>query len=525
MINHQRPDTRNQLREFWGTVVLHRWGILLTTVLLAAASVVVIALLPDSYVASTSVLFDPQKLPEKYVAPTVTADPAQRLNTLTQEVLSAGRLQLITQDFHLYSDPRKQSQQEIVDQMRKSITIEMKPNSEKEMSAFVISYTGQDPQLVAAIANRLAQSFIDWDLANREQVAASTNSFMTAQLQDAKQKLDNEEAKIDDYKRKYSGALPEQLQSNMQELSTLHVALQANRESLDRLEQERTMLAALPETGRPAAGPPSERDRLEAERRSLQTELTQLRAQYTEQYPDVIATKDRLDAVTKQLSRTGSAASTTGVSSSQVRLQIIKHETERLQDEQKSLTERIDRYQAQVNATALRGQEIEYLSRNYSSARDQYEGMVDKTFQAEMAVQLEREQKTSRFIVDPAQVPDKPIKPNRMLLLLLALPFCGLIPAGIAVAGAELRGTVNSERALRSLLPSTARVVANIPMIQTLPGLRKQRRMALLSILGSLTCCVAVAAFLWGGTAARVRRNHVHRFVPSNPTAQLSSQP
>lgn len=525
MNHHQRPDTLNQLKEFGGAVVLHRWGILLVTVLLAAVSIVAIALLPDSYVASTSVLFDPQKLPEKYVAPTVTSDPAQRLNTLTQEVLSAGRLQLIAQDLHLYTDPRKVSQQQIVDQTRKSIAIEMKPNSEREMSAFVISYTGQDPQLVAAVANRLAQSFIDWDLANRDQSAASTSAFMTAQLLDAKQKLDDEEAKIDDYKRKYSGALPEQLPTNTQALSTLHVALQANREALDRLEQEATMLTAIPETSRPAVGAPTERDRLEVERRSLQTALTQLRAQYTEQYPDLIATRDRLDAVTKQLGRTDSATSSAGASSSQVRLQIIKRETERLQDEQKSLLERINRYQAQVNATALRGQELEYLSRNYTSARDQYEGMVEKKFQAEMAVDLERIQKIGRFIVDPAQVPEKPIKPNRVLLLVLTLPFCGLIPAGITVAAAEVRGTVNSERTLRSVLPSSARVVANIPMIETAPGLRAQRRMALLSILGSLTCCAAVAAFLWGGTAARVRRNHAHQFVPGNPITRLSSRP
>jgi hypothetical protein len=127
--------------------------------------------------------------------------------------------------------------------------------------------------------------------------------------------------------------------------------------------------------------------------------------------------------------------------------------------------------------------------------------------------------------VDPAQVPDKPIKPNRLLLLLLALPLCAVIPVGVAIAGAEIRGTVNSERALRALLPGMARVVANIPMIETVPALRKQRRMALLSILGSLTCCAAVAAFLWGGTAARVRRNRAHIFAPSNPAAKLLSQP
>jgi polysaccharide chain length determinant protein (PEP-CTERM system associated) len=507
MNHHQHPDPLNQAREFWGTIALHRWGILLATVVLAALAIVVISLMPDSYVASTTVLFDPQKLPERYVAPTVTADPAQRLNTLTQEVLSAGRLQEISQQLHLSADPGKTSQQ-IVNQMRKDITVEMKPNSEREISAFVISYTGQAPQLVAAVANRLAQSFIDWDLANREQQAASTTEFMARQLQDAKLALDKEQAAMDEYKHKHSGQLPEQLSSNMQALSQFHVALQANGESLDRLEQERTMLTAVPESARPVAANPSERDRLEAERRTLQAELAQLRSQYTEQYPDVVTARDRLAALTKQLSRTEPGAPSIEVSSAAVRLQIIARETERLQEEKQRLVQRIDRYQAQVDATAVRGQEIEYLNRNYTSARDQYEGLLDKKLHAEMAMELERQQKAGRFTVDPAQVPERPIKPNRLLLLAMALPFCGLFPAGMAVAAAEVRGTVNSERTLRSLLPDAAHVVGHIPMIETPLRLRKRRRFAMLSILGSLTCCAAVAAFLLGGTAAHMRRNH-----------------
>ena len=522
MNNHQRPDPLDQASEFWGTIVLHRWGILFVSVALATVAIVVIALLPDYYVAGTTVLFDPQRLPEQYIAPTVTADPAQRLSTLTQQVLSVGRLQQISQQLHLVSDPRKVSQQEVVAQMSKNITIDMKPNSDRDMSAFVISYTGQDPQLVAGVANSLAQSFIDWDVANREQQAASTTQFMTAQLEEAKQTLDGEEAKVRDYKENHAGELPEQLQSNMQALNLLHVSLQTNREELDRLEQEKAM-NSVPEAASPANGALSEHDRLENEQRTLKTEVANLRAQYTEQYPDVVATKNRLDAVTKLLSRTDAGTSSHGVSPSIARAEMIQREIERLQEEQKQLIRRMDRYQSKVDAEPLRGQEFDSLSRNYNNARAQYEGLLDKKFHAEMAMNLQRKQNASRFTVDPAEVPEKPIKPNRLLLLAMALPLCVLIPAGIAVGAAEIRGTVNSERILRSLAPS-ARVLGHIPLIDTPVDLRKRRRLAMLSILSSLTCCAAVALFLWGGTADHMRRNHAHRFVPTNPTAKLLPQ-
>jgi len=377
--------------------------------------------------------------------------------------------------------------------------------------------------MTAAVANRLAQSFIDWDLANRQQQAANTAQFMAAQLQDAKQALDVEEGKIDEYKKQHSGELPEQLSSNVQALAGLHLALQTNGEALDRLEQEKTLLTAVPEASRATTAAPTDRDHLESERRTLQAELTQLRAQFTEQYPDVVTTKDRLAEVNKQLAGT-EPASAGQVSSAAVRLQIINRESQRLQEEQKGLLQRINRYQAHVDATAVRGQEIEFLSRNYTSAREQYEGLLDKKFHADMAMDLEHQQQAARFTVEPAPVPERPIKPNRMLLLALALPLCAIIPTGIAVTASEIRGTVNSERTLRSLLPDTARVVGNIPMIETPLGMRRQRRLAMLSILGSLTCGAFVAAFLWGGTAAHMRRNHAHQIVPANPTATLVTQ-
>jgi polysaccharide biosynthesis transport protein len=521
MNNHHRTDSLDQIRELWGTIVLHRWAILLATVVLGAVSTVVISLLPDTYVASTTVLFDPQKLPERYVAPTVTADPAQKLNTLTQEILSPGRLQQISQQLHLLS---QSSPEDVVNQMRKAITIDMKQNSDHDMSAFVITYSGQDPQITAEVADRLAQSFIDWDLANRAQQAANTTDFMAAQLRDAKQSLDTEQQKLDEYKQQYSGELPEQLQSNMQSLAMLRSAQQANSEELNRLEQEKNSLTTNPEAAR-TNGPsvPTERDRLEGERRTLQAELASLRSQYTEWYPDVVTTRQRLESVTKQLSKTDGGAST-GVPSVAARLQVIQRETDRLQDEQQKLAHRIEKYQVKVDATPLRGQEFEYLNRNYTNARDRYEGLLDQKFHAEMAMDLERQQKGSRFTVDPAQVPRQPSKPNRPLLLAMALPFCAFIPMGIAVGAAEIRGTVNSERMLRTLLPDAARVVGSIPMIETPFNARKRRRLAMLSLLSSLLCCVMVAMFLWGGTAAHMRKNHAHQFVTPTPNAKLGSQ-
>jgi polysaccharide chain length determinant protein (PEP-CTERM system associated) len=493
----QRPDPLTRAKDFWSAVTLQKWIILPATVILIAVAIVQISLLPDYYVASTTVLFDPQNLPEKYVTSMVTADPAQRLYTLTQEVLSASRLQQISEKLQLYPDSLKPSQQEIVEQMRKSITIEMKQGSEREMSAFVISYTGKNPEFVALVANRLADSFIEWDLAMREQQATGATEFLTVQLQDAQQALEREEAKIGEFKIKHSGEMPEHLQANMQALSRLQVALQANGDSLNRLEQEKVLLTQAPEATRSSTAATSPRARLETEQRALQSELSDLRTQYTEDYPDVIATKDRLESVTKQLGTLVPGTASGEVSSTAVRLQIIEHEMERLQEEQKKLISQIDTYQARVEATPVRQQEIEDLSRDYANVKEQYQSLLDRRFHAGIAMDLERKQKAERFILDPARVPEKPVKPNRLLLIAIVLPFCFLIPTGTAIFAGEVRGTVNSERELPLLLPNTALVIGRIPMIETPSYHRRRWRTALLSIAGSLTCCGAVAVFLW----------------------------
>jgi succinoglycan biosynthesis transport protein ExoP len=526
MNNQYRPDPLQRGKEFWTTVVLHWKGILFVSVILSAIAVVAIALLPDTYSASTTVLFDPQKLPEQYVAPTVNADPSQQLNTLTQEVLSAGRLQQIVQQAHL-SDGSKASEQQVLAEMRKSILIDMKQGSgpSRDLTAFVITYTSDDAQQTAAVVNQLAQSFIEWDLANRELQAANTAKFMAGQLQEVKQSMDLEEAKLRDYKLQHSGTLPEQLQTNIQELALARTALQNNHESLTRLEEEKATLIAAPNGGHSATGTgqPSERDRLETERRTLQAELTSLRAQYTEQYPDVVTTKARLEDVTNQLNRLDSSAPS-ATSSTQVRLQAIQRQSDELLQEGKQLQRRIDKYQALVDTAPLRAEEFDDLNRNYNNVRDQYEGLLDKKFRAELAMDLEHQQKSSRFTVDPAQVPERPVKPNRSLLLALVLPVCLLIPTGISIASAELRGTVNSKQALRALLPDTARVLGDIPIIETPVDRRKRLRLAMLSILGSFLCCIAVASFLWGGTAAHARRKYAHHYAPVSPNAQLAPQ-
>src|SRR5579863_6509433 len=154
-----RPNTLDYsetLKQSIHVLKTHWRSVFLTSLFMAIAAVVGIALIPDKYEATTTILVDPQKIPEKYVSSTVTSDPNAHLDTLTQQVLSASRLQEIVDQLNPYPDLKsRMSREELLDYLRSKIKIEVKPGSEQALSSFSISYIDRNRKLVAPVANQL----------------------------------------------------------------------------------------------------------------------------------------------------------------------------------------------------------------------------------------------------------------------------------------------------------------------------------------------------------------------------------
>lgn len=493
MNQRQTIDPLARAQEFWQRVYMHKWLVLLGIVGLSAVAIVVISLLPDYYQASTAVLFNPQMLPDRYIAPTVTSDPAQRITTLTEELLSSSRLVQVAQEVFVYNDPGKMPA-DIAEQMRKSIRVDMKPSTDRDMSAFVITYTGKNPQIAAQVTNRLADSFIGWDLQAREQQAQTTTEFLSSQVGEARQALSQAEAKLTSFKRTHPGELPDDLQTTAQSMYRLQAAMQENRERVEHLQQQRALLMD-PESTQASNGKLSERARLTLEQENLQSQLNNLRAEYTDSYPDVVAANQRLRAVTQQLKELPPAS--IDANSPATRLNLIEQQLQQLNTEQETLSARIDMNQSKIASAPALGQEAEGLTRDYEIAKQQYDSLLDKRFQAGMAADLQREQRANRFVVEPALVPKSPIKPNRLLFFAAGLLLSFAIPPVCAIAWPEVRGTVESRQSLRQLVPTFATLVSEIPHIPSSSEFKRQRRLATFSLAGSCITIVGIIAFLW----------------------------
>ena len=127
----------------------------------------------------------------------MTGDVRDRLGTLSQQILSATRLQTVIDSFNLYSEEKeKLAREEIISRMRKDIGVSLVSDfgAGQGLEAFKISYSGKDPRTVAEVTNELASLFIEENLKAREQQATGTSDFLENQLEETKKELEGQES-------------------------------------------------------------------------------------------------------------------------------------------------------------------------------------------------------------------------------------------------------------------------------------------------------------------------------------------
>jgi len=474
-----------------------------SSILLASAGIVGVSLLPNVYRATTTILVDPQKIPERYVASTITSDPNARLNTLTQQVLSDSRLQEIIDNDNIYPELRKKkSREELLDYMREKTEIELKQTREADqgLSSFSISYEDQDRTLVAKIANALAASFINWNLKVRQQQALGTTQFLSSELEQARKSLEEQEGQLEAFKMKHAGATPDHVNANLQALSRMQTEIQTNADTVSRLDEERLLMTAPKLNDVRDTTSLTERDRLLQDRRHLESDLSNLKRQFTDTYPDVIADREQLKNLNERLAAMPEPAQSSYESydsNTQVRLSIIDKELQRHKQHQAALQEQIQSYQGRVDSVPVLETQLAELTRNYEVSSQNYQSLLDKTFSAGMSEELERTQQGKRFtVLDSAKTPEKPISPKRIPWMAGVVAVSFILPAAITIGLYLLNGSVKSEAELRGLVPLKVQILGTIPPIVSQSDVRRGRLVTLQTVAMSLITCAALIIFL-----------------------------
>jgi uncharacterized protein involved in exopolysaccharide biosynthesis len=215
------------------------WFVLLPLAVVAAGTAIWVRTMPDRYRSETVVLVVPQAVPESYVRATVSAKLEDRLQSIQQQILSRTKLEQIITEFNLYPEERRKGIMEDVVQHMRTYDIGAQV---VRGDAFRITYDGENARTVQKVAERLGSLFINESLEDRNKNAESTSAFVEAQLIDAKQRLVEQEKKLEEYKLSHQGQLPSQLESNLQVLQNAQSQLQNVMQNLNRDRDSQTRL-------------------------------------------------------------------------------------------------------------------------------------------------------------------------------------------------------------------------------------------------------------------------------------------
>src|SRR5579871_5359002 len=220
------------LEDYVGMLRRRIWWLIVPAVLAPAIAFGISTMLPSRYTSQTLVLVEQQKVPDTLVRPVITEVLDERLATMKEQILSRSRLQPIIEMFGLFEDKQKISVEDKVELMRKAIKISpVRADFEgggSGLPGFYVSFTAPNARLAQQVCGEITSMFLAENLKVREQRAQGTTDFIGSQLQDSKQKLDEQDAKLAEFKRKYIGQLPGQEQMNFNMLSSLNTQLDAN---------------------------------------------------------------------------------------------------------------------------------------------------------------------------------------------------------------------------------------------------------------------------------------------------------
>ncbi len=441
----------------------------------------------------------------------MTVPIQDRLKTISQQVLSRTRLERVIDEYALYQDLTAASPQwlviarrwvgkvrgwfgyesidlvdgvpdklSLVERMRATIAISVTGGS-----TFSITYTGEEPRVVQQVTNKLATLFIDENLKVREEQAQGTGQFLESELERVKDKLEEQESELRSFKQRYMGELPSQLDANLRTLDRLQmekIALdQQLRSAKERFEvMSQIELFGLSNTEEvESVGPPDTR------LRTLKSRLTELSRTYKNDHPDVVVLRREIAQLEAELERQ-QAEQPPKLETRKPILKVQKAPEDEISSTIASLKQRSaevtkesERYQQRVDNTFLREQQLVIILRDYETISKTYQGLLDKRQNARIAENLERRQKGEIFkILDPAELPERPFKPNRRLLIALGC----LLGLGAGIGLAFLREQLDpSIRSEKDLVQATTGIplLSVIPFVLTVPSRARPRPKAI----------------------------------------------
>jgi succinoglycan biosynthesis transport protein ExoP len=414
--------------------------------------------------------------------------------------------------------------------------------------AFTVSFDSGNPQVAQQVANRLTDLYLSENDRTRQEKAAGTTEFLTEQAQKLYADVQTLEKKLLDLKSTYNGSLPEQFNSNMQMLNQAQNQQMQTSSEIQVLQEKRSFLQnqlaiVTPYTVQTTNGRPNTP---QGQLMDLELQYNDLSSKYGTKHPDVIRLQRQIEALKAQMGGGGGAAVATAeyaalqsqLADAQQRYGEQHPEVQRLrrklaelqqqvgkpsafttlvapqgppdnpmylqlqnqlgnvdselrgaQERANSLDANVQNLQKRVLQTPAIESEYNALRDQYSAALQRYQSFKDKEADAEVAQNMEQQSKGETFsVIEPPELPDLPVSPNRKLLAAAGLVVSCMIAIGVALGLDMLDPRIYEPRSLKAVFGDEPLVA--VPYLFTAAETRRHRR----HVVAGLAATVVVIA-------------------------------
>jgi len=439
--------------------------------------------LPNLYMSYATILVEPQSIDESLVNAGVReSDLNMRLGLMTAEILSRGRLSKIIDEFDLYRDESKDMErQEVIDLMRSYVSVEPvlnelesgnRRNRDVEFNTFKIIYRNESRRLAAAVAQRIAQDFINANIDARTQVTSKSLEFMEDEMSSLSEQVARVEKAIAEVKAENAGRLPEDMDANQRMLQFGMADLRDAQRVYDSARSDAAFWKSQALTASTMSSPGDQNSpgyRL----RALELELGSLVARgFTEKHPDVVRIQSEIALLEEQLSRApaeGEEEEEGEPPPSSVAEQNARSEQRRAELRAESASQDIERLrevvadlEARIAATPAVAERLDALNRQYEHLSETYQDFSRRRQQAGVQADLERRQLGEKFrILESAFEAPAPSSPNRILLLVLGTILGLGLGMGIGVLAEVADTSIHTSNELQTAL--------GIPVLVSVP--------------------------------------------------------
>jgi succinoglycan biosynthesis transport protein ExoP len=492
-------DYQLSLNDYLSIVRRRALAITLTFGAVLTASVVVAMLLPRVYQATGTLLVEGPPISGDVVRSALPGNAEQRIQALRQLIMTRESLLRIAAEHHVF-DPVPGvvlKDTNMANAMRASIDVNVMigntPSWERSSNniAFTVSFQHGQPEKALEVTNALIQLFLERSVKERVEQASRANEFLSQEADRVKSQLEDLERRIAAYKRAQGSATEDGQVVALASIQTLESDLRAaereHRLALDELQTVEVELAGaragvlLPGAVN-ASGPSAAEQDLDRAR----SELARIRGVSTEDHPDVLAQRRKIDLLERSLrAETAVSSPARDAIAAQSRLAISRLEAQRgtararadlLADQQKSLRSAINQQRSQVSRAPQVERDLAALQRDHDAARAKYEDLRSKQMSAQIVQNLEGEQQGERFtLLEPPLMPEYPFKPDRRKIVALGFFLALAAAAGVVLLLEMIFARVRGVSAVTAITGQRPMVV--IPFMTTAAELHSTQLM------------------------------------------------